>query len=247
MLEDLYPGLGQGPFVGAMIFKRWLERMRDEQMGYEKEAKLMQRLANRMAGCHRCALRDNCEGVFYGDQHVRSDLMIVGSHPEQDDLEHSQLFYGESGKVLFGILEEIGALTIKRWEPFTYTMHKRGIFLTTTVKCPPASGKKPHVDEIKKCLPWLGKQIGLVKPRVIVALGNVPLSALTGKALTKCRISRESGAMVLAPDKQTFLMPTWDPGYVVHRAEKSTQGGLRARAELKADLQEAWRAVCRAG
>ena len=224
-----------------------MNREKDKQMGLDQEIDQMQRLTRRMAACTACELRDNCDSVFYGDQHVRSNLMLVGSHPEPEDMEHSQLFYGEAGRIMFEVLDEVGAVKVLQWNPLTYIMQEDGVFITTAVKCSPASGKHPHVSEIKACQRWLGQQIGIVKPRVIVALGNVALATLTGRALTNCRISRERGSMLVAPDQKTFIMPTWDPGYVVHRSEKGGSGGAAARNELLFDLKTAWRASCRAG
>jgi len=248
MLEDLYPGLGSNPAGAARkIFQRWVNYEKDKQMGFTEEADQMKRLTRRMTACTACALRSNCDSVFYGDQHVRSNLMIVGSHPESEDMEHSQLFYGAAGRVLFETLELVGAVKVLVWDPLTYVLQEDGVFITTAVKCSPASGKHPHVNEIKACQRWLGQQIGIVKPRVIVAMGNTALATLTGRPLTTCRISRERGAMIVAPDKKTFIMPTWDPGYVVHRSEKGGSGGEMARNELLFDLKAAWRAACQVG
>ena len=245
MLESHYPGLGQSPVIAHKIFQRWVSELRDSQMGFNKERAQMGALVNSISTCEQCALIENCTEPFYGDQHIRSNMMIVGSHPEAEDIADSVLYTGHPGKVLYRALENIGAIEIMNWVPFTYRTKQDGIFLTTAVKCPPVSGKHPHVSELKACQKWLGKQIGIVRPRVIVAMGNAALSTLTGRRLTKCRISRERGTMQIAPDKKTFIMPTWDPGYVVHRMDKGEKVKLKSFNEFQTDLQQAWVVACR--
>jgi len=201
-------------------------------------------------GCQRCPLRKNCQQVVFGDDHHFSRLMVIGSHPHPTPQHQTALFKPEEALELYQAMDSVGIIHLfpkTDYGPLTYGfIGNCGVYLTTVVKCPP-SGRHPTVDEIRACLPWLGRQIGVIKPRVIVAMGNVAFHALTATPLHKCRITKERGNLFLAKDKQTLVIATHDPGYVLHWRETHHKEPEKARDELRADLKRAWEAVCKLG
>lgn len=236
-------GSPDGEYVSenAKEFSKWVSDGKQAQQA-------LTALRQEAVGCQRCELRKSCLQVIFGDEHHYSKLMIVSSHPHPYDGNQHALFPKEEAMLLYQTLDSIGAIHLfpqPTYGPLTYGfISNGGIYFTTAVKCA-VSGRHPTSENIRACLPWLGQQIGIIKPRVIVAMGNAALHALTGIPLAKCRVTRERGSLFLARDKKTLLMATHDPGFVLHWEDTHKNKTGQARQELKADLATAWGAVCR--
>ncbi len=101
-----------------------------------------------------------------GDPHAK--IMLVGEAPgAQEDLE-GRPFVGRSGKFLETVLSKNG---ISRSE----------VFITNVVRCRPPNNRKPTDDEIESCVPHLRREIGKIRPKVVVALGAVAVGAISGR------------------------------------------------------------------
>jgi uracil-DNA glycosylase len=137
------------------------------------------------------------------------------------------------------ILTEIGA--------YDADGTNNGVGITTAVKCATGDGTvglpnlgKPKISEIKKCMPLLGAELALIKPEtLIVGLGNYAMVALTGRPLSKCKVSFTHG--VYEEIQGRLVGFTVHPKFVV--AHKHTAGG-RTRDQLTQDLRMAWKAAC---
>lgn len=125
--------------------------------------------------CRLCAQRRQAvPGV--GDR--QAGWMFVGEAPGAEEDRRGEPFVGQAGKLLDAML---GAIGLHRGE---------GVYIANAVKCRPPHNRTPEADEIAACLPFLQRQIALVKPRVLVALGRPSAQALLG---AEVRISAERG------------------------------------------------------
>ena len=114
--------------------------------------------------------------LVFGEGDVHAHLMLIGEAPGEQESVQGRPFVGKAGKNLDEFLEISG-------------LDRRSLYITNTVKFRPtklsAAGRivnrPPSQEEIKLNAPWLMREIGLVNPRIIVTLGNVPLKALLGK------------------------------------------------------------------
>lgn len=124
-------------------------------------------VAAAIASCTACPL---CEGRTHtvpGEGDPKADLMIVGEGPgEQEDLS-GRPFVGRAGALLDKMLESI-------------EIPRARAFIANVVKCRPPRNRAPLPDERQACLPYLQRQIALVQPRVILALGGTAAEALLG-------------------------------------------------------------------
>ena len=114
--------------------------------------------------------------LVFGEGRVGAPVMMIGEAPGEQESLQGRPFVGKAGKNLDAFLAEAG-------------MDRAALYVTNVVKFRPtklsAAGRTvnrpPTQEEIKLFLPWLLREIGLVDPRYIITLGNVPLKALTGR------------------------------------------------------------------
>ena len=120
-----------------------------------------QALQDTMVGCQQCNLSQRRHHVVpgFGDAQ-RPDWLFVGEAPgEEEDLQ-GQPFVGRSGQLLDRMLAAMGL------------QRERQVFITNVVKCRPPLNRDPQPQEVQKCSPYLLRQIELLQPRMIVALGR---------------------------------------------------------------------------
>ena len=129
-------------------------------------------LKQQVHDCTACKLRAGCTQTVFGVGDEKADWMFVGEGPGADEDALGDPFVGEAGKLLDNMLT---AIKLKRG---------KDVYITNVVKCHPPGNRAPETDEIAACLPYLQRQIELIKPRLIVALGKVASNALLGKDAT---------------------------------------------------------------
>ena len=111
--------------------------------------------------CKKCNLGSTRNKFVFGSGDASADLLLVGEAPGQEEDLQGEPFVGRAGKLLDKILKAIG-----------YT-RDTNIFITNIVKCRPPDNRDPLPSEVEDCSPYLNKQIELIKPKIIVALGKV--------------------------------------------------------------------------
>lgn len=148
--------------------------------------------------CTRCKLcKLGRTQVVFGEGNPKARLMLVGEGPgEQEDAE-GRPFIGRSGQLLEKMFEAIG-------------LKRSDLFITNVVKCRPPENRNPDPDEIETCLPFLFRQIDLIKPEIIVALGKFSSQTLLQ---TETAISELRGKF--HPYHGAKLMPTFHPAYLL--------------------------------
>jgi len=111
-------------------------------------------------GCIRCPLSRGRTQVVFGEGAPDADLLVVGEGPGHDEDIQGRPFVGRSGKLLDRLLlEEMGML-------------RSDCYIANVVKCRPPGNRDPLPEEIAACRPWLEAQVELIRPRVVLTLGN---------------------------------------------------------------------------
>jgi len=110
--------------------------------------------------CTRCRLHKGRTNLVFGVGNVNADLMFVGEGPGADEDAKGEPFVGRAGQLLNNMISAMG---IKRED----------VYIANVVKCRPPSNRTPEKDECDTCSPFLMRQIDIIKPKVIVALGAV--------------------------------------------------------------------------
>ena len=175
--------------------------------------------------CTKCQLASTRTQVVFGVGNPEADLLFVGEGPgEQEDLK-GEPFVGRAGQLLTQLIEGIG-------------LTRQDVYIANVVKCRPPGNRDPQPDEISACAPWLDRQLELIRPRVIVTLGNFATKLLLD---TKAGITRLRGQQF--PFERAgidaVLIPTLHPSAVL-------RSGGKALAEARADFVHVKRALARA-
>ena len=122
--------------------------------------------------CMKCELGASRKKIVFGSGDKNADLLIVGEAPNEYEDEKGRPFVGKAGKLLDKILNAIG---LSRTE---------NVYLTNVLKCKTPSNRDPLLSEINNCNSYLLKQIEIIKPKIIVALGKVAGKSLLNKDLS---------------------------------------------------------------
>jgi DNA polymerase len=154
--------------------------------------------------CTRCKLhRLGRKQVVFGVGNPNARLMFVGEGPGADEDEQGEPFVGKAGQLLTKIIEAIG-------------LKRSDVYIANVIKCRPPNNRNPEPDEVATCQPFLFAQLDLIKPKVVVALGNFAAHALLG---SDAPISRLRGRV------QEFrggakLIPTFHPAFLLRTPER---------------------------
>ena len=187
-------------------------------------------LRDSVAACRACALCESRRQTVFGVGHPRAHWLIVGEAPgEQEDL-HGEPFVGDSGRLLDNMLHALG-LTRGEGPP------ERQVFIANTLKCRPPRNRNPEPAETAQCAPYLARQIELVQPRIILAMGRFAAQALlaSDEPLGKLRgrVHAWRGVPVVATYHPAYLLRTladkaraWDD---LCLAASIVQAGVPAR------------------
>lgn len=124
-----------------------------------------------VADCRACSLCESRQQTVFGIGHPRAHWMIVGEAPGEHEDAQGEPFVGESGKLLDNMLRAL-ALTRQAGPP------ERQVFIANTLKCRPPKNRNPVPAETAQCAPFLERQIALVQPRIILAMGRFAAQAL---------------------------------------------------------------------
>jgi len=129
-------------------------------------------LKRQVHDCTACKLRAGCTQTVFGVGDENAGWLFVGEGPGADEDALGEPFVGQAGKLLDNMLM---AIKLKRGD---------NVYIANIVKCRPPGNRAPAADEIAQCLPYLQRQIELIQPKLIVALGKVASNALLGKDAT---------------------------------------------------------------
>jgi uracil-DNA glycosylase len=158
----------------------------------------------RVSTCTRCELHKQRTQAVFGVGNRAAQWLIIGEAPGADEDRQGEPFVGRAGKLLNNMLLAIG---LKREE----------VYIANIVKCRPPGNRNPEADEIATCLPYLQRQIELIQPKMIVALGKVASNALLRKDATLASLRGKLHDYSGIP-----LIVTYHPAYLLRSpTEKS--------------------------
>jgi DNA polymerase len=147
--------------------------------------------------CTRCRLHKGRTNLVFGVGDVNADLMFVGEGPGADEDAKGEPFVGRAGQLLNNMISAMG---IKRED----------VYIANVVKCRPPSNRTPEKDECDTCSPFLMRQIDVIRPKVIVALG-----AVAAKNLLAVSDSMANLRGRWYDFRDTKLLVTYHPAYLL--------------------------------
>ena len=154
-------------------------------------------IRDEIGDCTRCELAKGRNKLVFGDGDPNAKLMFVGEGPGADEDASGLPFVGRGGQLLNNM---IGAMGLNREQ----------VYIANIVKCRPPNNRTPEPDEAHTCSPFLFRQIDVVRPQVIVALGQTAVTYLTGE---KRPLSAWRGTV--HPLRGTKLIVTYHPAFLL--------------------------------
>ncbi|HET6655137.1 MAG TPA: uracil-DNA glycosylase [Gammaproteobacteria bacterium] len=166
-----------------------------------------------VAQCERCKLHRTRTQTVFGVGNRQADWLVIGEGPGQEEDRQGEPFVGPAGKLLNAMLKATG--------------RARGdVYIANIVKCRPPENRNPHPDEMASCAPYLARQIALIRPKVILAVGKIAANNLLG---TDTTLGRLRGTVHRHPQFDIPVVVTYHPAYLLRTpADKA-----KAWADLK--------------
>lgn len=159
-------------------------------------------LAEEVAGCAQCRLHEGRSSTVFGEGAADADVMVVGEAPGAEEDRTGRPFVGPAGKLLDLLLLTVG-------------FPRDWVYICNVLKCRPPGNRDPQADEVERCSPYLKKQIELIAPRAIIAVGKFAAQTLSEKELPigklRGQIHRYQDVPVIATFHPAFLLrsPQW--------------------------------------
>lgn len=166
-------------------------------------------LATDAASCTKCPLHETRNSVVFGVGNTDADLMFIGEAPGADEDRQGEPFVGRAGQLLTQIIE--AGMKLKRGE----------VYIANVLKCRPPGNRNPEPDEVETCNPYLVRQIELIQPKVIVALGSFAAQMMLGTKIGITKLRGEfhpcnvAGLRVPPHRQPPVVMPTYHPAYLL--------------------------------
>ena len=170
--------------------------------GSDRRARIMQMdwpaLKACVASCQDCALHAKRNKTVFGVGDENADWMFVGEGPGADEDAKGEPFVGQAGRLLDNMLAAIG---LKRGS---------GVYIANIVKCRPPGNRNPEAEEAHACEPYLHRQIELIRPKLIIALGKVAAVNLLARDATIASLRGK-----LHDYRGIPLLVTYHPAYLL--------------------------------
>ncbi|HWP56875.1 MAG TPA: uracil-DNA glycosylase [Candidatus Acidoferrales bacterium] len=182
------PAGSLGGFEGS-LFSDYAEALKAGSLSELKAA---------IGDCRRCKLWPGRTHLVFGVGNPKAEIMFIGEGPGRDEDLQGEPFVGRAGQLLTDIITKGMGL------------RREDVYIANVIKCRPPENRNPEPDEIESCEPFLQRQIDLVRPKIIVALGKFAVQTLLR---TKVPIMRLRGNW--HQYRGIKLMPTLHPAYLL--------------------------------
>jgi len=159
-------------------------------------------LAYRVANCQACVLHQSRSKTVFGVGDQDANLMVIGEAPGAEEDRQGEPFVGRAGQLLNAMLRAIG-------------LKREQVYIANILKCRPPDNRDPRPEEVIKCEPFLGRQLALVRPKVVLAVGRVAAQNLLK--------SDEAVARMRGRDYRYDGIPvvvTYHPAYLLRSPEQ---------------------------
>lgn len=165
-----------------------------------------------LGDCRRCKLSEGRNHIVFGEGDPQARLVFVGEAPGGEEDRKGRPFVGSAGQLLTKMIGAMG-------------LHRDQVYICNVIKCRPPNNRDPEMDEVVACEPFLIRQLEVIRPEVIIAMGRVAAQTLLR---VKTPITRLRGRWTRYHGIR--LMPTFHPAYLLRNPQ--------AKREVWADLKQ---------
>lgn len=149
--------------------------------------------------CTRCRLHESRTQTVFGVGHREADWMIIGEAPGAEEDRRGEPFVGRAGQLLDQMLRAVG-------------LGRDRVFIANILKCRPPGNRDPEASEAQACRGWLDRQIALIKPRLILAVGRIAAQQLLE---TDAPLGRLRGQVHTLKNTEIPVIVTYHPAYLL--------------------------------
>ena len=162
--------------------------------------------ANEVRPCNRCGLRSGCRQTVFGEGDPDARIVFVGEGPGEEEDRQGRPFVGRAGELLNKM---IGAMGVRRQD----------VYICNVVKCRPPGNRPPTPEEAIACRSHLVRQLQIIRPKVIVTLGNPATQNLlnTTVGITRLRGQWQRLPIIAEGLEGTPVMPTFHPAFLLRQ------------------------------
>ena len=151
-----------------------------------------------VSGCQACGLRKTCTQTVFGVGDEQADWLLVGEAPGAEEDARGEPFVGQAGRLLDNMLAAIGLARGKN------------VYICNVLKCRPPGNRNPEPFEVSQCAPHLLRQLELIKPKLILAMGRFAVQALLNTeasiASLRGRLHRYQGVPLVVTYHPAYLL-----------------------------------------
>ncbi len=162
-------------------------------------------LREAVSTCQACDLCQSRRQTVFGVGNTQAHWMIVGEAPGEQEDAQGEPFVGQAGRLLDSLLRSIGQSRAEGPAP-------QQVFIANTLKCRPPRNRNPQPDELALCRPFLLRQVALVKPKIIIAMGKFAVQSLLGSDEAIGRLRGRVHQFAGVP-----LVVTYHPAYLLRQ------------------------------
>jgi len=156
-------------------------------------------LRARVAACVRCGLCATRTQTVFGVGNLNAEWLIVGEAPGADEDRQGEPFVGRAGQLLNAMLHAVG-------------LAREQVYIANVLKCRPPGNRDPGANEAAECLPYLERQIALLKPKIMLAVGRIAAQNLLRTEKTLGSLRRQVHRFGV---QQVPLVATYHPAYLL--------------------------------
>ncbi len=160
-----------------------------------------EQLSHTVSNCQACQLCKSRKNTVFGSGSLDADVMFVGEGPGQHEDEEGLPFVGRAGKLLTSMIFAMG-------------LERDDVYICNVVKCRPPANRDPLPQEAQACSVYLLRQIEVISPKIIVALGRVSAQLLLD---TELPLARLRGTVHKYKDTGVDLFATYHPAYLLRK------------------------------
>ena len=159
----------------------------------------------KLGDCKRCKLHRTRKTIVFGEGNEKATLMFIGEGPGYDEDVQGRPFVGKAGQLLTKIIQSI-------------KLSREEVYIANIIKCRPPQNRNPEPDEIQNCHPFLMKQISVIQPKIICALGTFSAHTLLK---TDAKITALRGKLYNLEGIK--VIPTYHPAFLLRNPEKKRE------------------------
>jgi uracil-DNA glycosylase family 4 len=189
----------RGQYLQALGVDRWVSRRPLASAAPVEDSPSWDRLAGEVSGCVLCGLHTTRTQTVFGVGNRHAELLVIGEAPGAEEDRQGEPFVGRAGQLLNSMLRAMRT-------------PRETVYIANLLKCRPPGNRDPAPEEVRCCQPYLQRQIGLLQPRLLLAVGRIAAQNLLA---TDTPIGKLRGVVHRYGPELTPLIVTYHPAYLL--------------------------------